>query len=218
MFDLKLFGNAMRGVYFDNQDGRGGATDNSAGAGGDKTPDVDGKTGDDKNAKDKATQKIVFSAEQQTEVDRIVKERLDRERKKSEEAAEKARKTAEEEALSKNQEYQKLAETRQATITELEAKLKEKEVSDGTLKKYQEAVTNLVKTQVAKLPKPVKILVEKMDPLEQLQYIAENAKELNIEIKAVPETETDETKQNLQKEELEKIRKKNTGSIQRLFH
>jgi hypothetical protein len=58
----------------------------------------------------------------QEDVDRIVSERLAREKAKSEEAEKHAREKAEADALAKNQEWQKLAEQRAKEVDELKAK------------------------------------------------------------------------------------------------
>lgn len=223
MFGLKRFSMmGMPTLYFDESAGAGGgsgdagdSTENSSGAGGDQVTDKN--AGDGKDKPDKPTAKVSFSAEQQAEVDRIVKDRLDRERKKSEETAEKARKKSEEDALSQNKQFEELANTRQGKIVELEKKLQENETVASALQQYKEVVAGIVKNQVANLPKPVKSLIEKMDPLEQMQYLVKNAKELNIEIKPVPPTDTDDSNNKLQKEELEKARRKGEQTIKGFF-
>ena len=223
MFGFRKFFNAMPALYFDDSAGAGGgnggagdSTENSSGAGGDQAADKN--AGDGKDKPDKQAAKVSFTADQQAEVDRIVKDRLDRERKKSEEAAEKTRKKAEEDALAKNSQFEELATTRQNKIAELEAQLQEGEKVSATLQQYKDAVAGIVKAQVDKLPKAVKSLILKMDPLEQMQYLAENAKELNIEVKAVPATETDDGNQKLKQEVLDKAKKKNEQTIKGFFH
>src|SRR5687768_12463744 len=105
--------------------------DGAAGAGGEKPDDSAEDKPDEKDKPDeskagdeqpdpKAEKK--FS---QAELDAIVDDRLKRERKKSETAAEKARKDAETAALEKNQEWQKLAETRSTEIADLTKQLAE---------------------------------------------------------------------------------------------
>lgn len=58
----------------------------------------------------------------QADVDRIVKERLERERKKREEALERERQEAEKKRLEEQQQYKELAEKLKAEIAEKEAK------------------------------------------------------------------------------------------------
>jgi hypothetical protein len=61
----------------------------------------------------------------QADVDQIVKERLERERRKSQEEAEKVRRQTEEEAAKKNGEWQTLAEQRQEQLKKAEQALRE---------------------------------------------------------------------------------------------
>jgi hypothetical protein len=61
----------------------------------------------------------------QADVDQIVKERLERERRKAQEEAEKVRRQAEEEAAKKNGEWQTLAEQRQEQLKKVEQALRE---------------------------------------------------------------------------------------------
>lgn len=64
----------------------------------------------------------------QAELDEIVKQRIAREKKKSDEAAEEARREAERKQAEQNEEYQKLYETERQAHAELQAKLKAAEV------------------------------------------------------------------------------------------
>lgn len=221
MFSLKGFLMGMPTLYLDDSAVAGGgsagdSTENSPGAGGEQAAGEN--TGDDKGDKSgKPAEKVTFTAQQQAEVDRIVKDRLERERKKSEDTAEKSRKKAEEDALAQNKQFEELATTRQSQIVELEKRLQENETVANALKEYKDAVAGIVKAQTEKLPKPVKSLIEKMDPLEQMKYLSENAKELNIDIKPVPPTDTDDSNQKLQKEELDKARKQGEQTIKGFF-
>jgi len=60
----------------------------------------------------------------QAELDAIVKERLDREKKQRDKAAAEAKKKAEEKALAENQEWKKLADEREAELAKIQAELK----------------------------------------------------------------------------------------------
>lgn len=196
------------GVFFDaSEGGSTGATGDSTGADGSNTNadgqnagGKDGNNGSNTSAQAKAT----FTAEQQAEVDRVVAERLSRAKKTSEAEAEKARKKAEDDALAKNKEFETLANTRQQ---EIEAKDKELEAFKGIAEqneKYAEAISKIVKTQLEKLPKPVQVLMAKMTPLEQMGYLAEYAKDLNLDLKDVPETDPADPSKRLTKEAEEK--------------
>jgi hypothetical protein len=197
-----MFWNLLKArVYFDAGDG-GGSTGDGTGADGGKT--ADGQNAGNDNGNNGAQAKVTFTPEQQAEVDRVVADRLARAKKASEGDAEKARKKAEEEALTKNKEFETLANTRQQ---EIEAKDKElaalKEVKEQS-EKYAEAIGKIVKTQIEKLPKPVQVLLAKMSPLEQMDYLAQYAKDLNLDLKDVPETNPNDASKKLTSEAMEK--------------
>lgn len=224
MFGLKgLFG--MPALYFDESAGAGGgnggagdSTDNSSGAGGDQAADKNAGEGNGDKVGKQQKAAPVFTPEQQEYIEKtIIPERLNRAKFDTEKVAEKARKEAEEKSLADKQEFEKLATSRKKEIDELTAKLEAAAGTEATLQQYKDAVAGIVKTQVEKLPKAVKSLIQKMDPLEQMQYLAENAKELNIDIKAVPPTETDDGNQKLKQEELDKARKKGEQTIKGFF-
>ena len=120
----------------------------------------------------------------QADLDRIVKERLDREKKKSDEAAAKAKKDAEDAALAKNQEWEKLATQRQTEIDDIKKTVAELEPFKEQAEKYKTAL-NAQLTEIKKsLPKFVLQLIDKMDPVDAMKYITDNADELG----AKPET------------------------------
>lgn len=215
-----MFLSLRKGLYFNQNDGGGDAaatgnsTDNSAGAtgsGDQAKPDAE-QAGDEKD-KGKQVSKVIFTPEQQAEVDQIVKERLARAQKKAEADTEKARKQAEEDGLKKNQEFEKLAETRQAKIAEFETQLAELTPFKELAEKYKGAMEKMLQAQVEKLPKTIKVLIEKMDPLDQMQYLTENAKELNIDIKGVPETDTNDSTNKLNQEALNKAKQNNAKMV-----
>lgn len=215
-----MLGNGLSefgGLFFDI-DGTPGAalnTADSTGADGNGQDDkAQAKAGDEK---DKQALKVSFTAEQQSAVDLIVKERLERAQKKALADADKLRKQAEEESLTKNQEFKTLADQRQGTITELETKLKELEPLKEQAGRYKDAMLKIVQAQVSKLPSALKVLVEKMDPLEQMDYLAEHAKELNLAVDAVPETKTNDSTQRLNKEALDKAKQNNAKLVKGFF-
>lgn len=219
MFGHKIGMGSFDGLYFDidGAPGIAGDTANSTGAGntgGDSK--VEAEAGDGKE-KSKQPQKVTFTQEQQLAVDLIVKDRLAREKKQAEADAERQRKQAEEDALTKNQEFKTLADQRQNTITDLEARLKEFEPLKEQADKYKDAMLKIVQAQVAKLPPALKVLVEKMDPLEQMAYLADHAKELNINVDAVPETKTNDSTNKLNKEVQEKAKQNNAKLVKGFF-
>ncbi len=163
----------------------------------DKTGDVTGAAPGQNDGENKAAAKpaVAFATEEefQKRVDEMLKERLDRANKKADEAAKKAKEQAEQEAAAKNGEWQKLAEQRGAKLGELEA-------ATTTLTSQVERLT----TQTARLdkalrlqldglrkdvPKPVMALLDKLDPVEQLEWLAANRDQVGASSKqGVPGT------------------------------
>ncbi len=212
-----MFG--FKGVNFDKDSGNGGGgagadTADSTGAAGngDQTITNADNAGDDKD-KGKQSQKVTFSPEQQAEVDMIVKERLAREKKKSEADADKVRKQAEEEALTKNKEFEQLAETRKAKVGELEAQVTELTQYKDLAEKYKGAMEKILDAQLSKLPLSIKALMARLDPIEKMEYLTEHAKELNIDVAAVPETDTNDSTNKLNQEALNKAKQNNAKLI-----
>jgi len=78
---------------------------------------------------------------------------------------------ADEDALKKQGDWQKLAEDAQA-------KLKELEPHKAKAEKYEAALSKLLASQRKDLPAHVLKLLDKLDPAEQLEYIAENREAL----------------------------------------
>lgn len=193
------------GVFFDaSEGGSSGTTGDGTGADGSNT-NADGQNAGSKDGNNGAQGTISFTPEQQAYIDKIIiPERLKRAKFDTDQIAEKARKKAEEDALTKNKEFESLANTRQQ---EIEAKDKELEALKGIAEqneKYAEAISKIVKTQLEKLPKPVQVLMAKMTPLEQMSYLAEYAKDLSLDLKDVPETDPADPSKRLTKEAEEK--------------
>ena len=76
----------------------------------------------------------------QADVDRIVKERLEREKTAREKATQKAREEAEAQSLKKNQEWQSLAEKNEARVSQLAARLGELEPLSEQVTRYKSAL------------------------------------------------------------------------------
>ncbi len=130
---------------------------------------------EDGEAQKPAIQPASFS---QADVDRIVKDRLEREKSAREKATQKAKEDAEAEGLKKNQEWQTLAEKHEARTNELLAKLDELEPLGGQVERYKGALEKYLATEKKDLPKHVMVLLEKLDPIEQIEYLAANREEL----------------------------------------
>ena len=184
LFDLLRRG--WLGLYFDkDSDGSGGAPDDSTEDKAEKKDkSAESDAGGDKD-KAKAKEEKTFS---QAELDQIVKDRLERERKKTEAETEKARKAAEEDALKKNQEWQKLAETRVDEITTLTKERDELAPFKDQAERYKTALDGILAEQKKKLPKHLLILIDKMDPVDAMTYITENAEALGAKPETYSET------------------------------
>jgi hypothetical protein len=93
------------------------------------------------------------------------------EQEKASKAQAQAAEAAEAERLAKAQEWQTLAEKRQAALDELKP-YKE------TAERYKGALAAILATQRGNLPGHVIELLDKLDPVDQLEYIAKHQKEL----------------------------------------
>ncbi len=82
---------------------------------------------------------------------------------------------ADEQRMKEQAKWQELAEKRQA---ERDALAAERESLVGKFDAYATAVTSILDNQKKGLPKHIVALLDKLDPVEQLQYIADNADEL----------------------------------------
>lgn len=111
----------------------------------------------------------------QAELEQHIKDRLEREKKKTEEATAKAKADAEAEAAKKNGEFQKLAEQREKELAEATSKLKGLEDLQAQLTEMSAAMQKVIDTQTATLPDPVKELLKGLSPVKQLEWLAKNA-------------------------------------------
>lgn len=112
----------------------------------------------------------------QAEVDKIITERLEREKTKAEKAAEKAKREAEEKALLDSKEFQTLAEKRAKELEEATARLSSLEQLEEKSKRYVKALTSYRDQLAANLPDSIKALLKDRDIADQLEWLAENAK------------------------------------------
>lgn len=93
------------------------------------------------------------------------------EQEKAGQAAAQAAEAAEAERLAKQQEWQTLAEKRQAALDEMKP-YKE------TAERYKGALAAILEAQRGGLPGHVVELLDKLDPVDQLEYIAKHQAEL----------------------------------------
>jgi len=207
--------------FFNQEDGSGNsatdaqeATDNGTGDSGKANAQAstsDKTAGDEKTKGHKAP---TFTPEQQEWIEKqIIPVRLQRAKFDADQVAEKARKKAEEESLAKNQEFEKLATQRQSEIETLTQQLAEAASIKEQAEKYKAAIETMIKVQTDTLPAAIKELLAKLDPIEKIEYLAKHAKELNIDVKGVPETETGDSSTRLKQAELEKAKSNNAKMV-----
>jgi DNA repair exonuclease SbcCD ATPase subunit len=142
---------------------------------GDSDPENNGDTGE-----------VTFTDEQQAFINKLVggtrqkvREQVEQQlRDEFEKEQQKADREAEEARLAEQQEFQELAETRKAKLDELEPQL---ETLQERAERYEKALTAHAEQAMANVPAFVKPLLEKMDPVEQLAYIAEHEEEFATE-------------------------------------
>ena len=113
-------------------------------------------------------------AEFQRKVDDLLKERLDRAAKTAEQKAQKAREEAQAEAAAKNGEWQQLAEQRAAKIAELEAQTAALDATTTRAQRYEQALAKQVEVLRKDVPKHLAPLLDKLDVVEQLEWLAAN--------------------------------------------
>lgn len=104
------------------------------------------------------------------ELEAIVKDRLERERKSAERKAEKDKASAQQQALESQQEWEKLANQRKAVLDTLQPRA---ELAD----KYETALNTYVTKEREGLPASVVSLLDKMDYADQIEWIANNKAE-----------------------------------------
>jgi len=109
----------------------------------------------------------------QAELDKIIKERLERESTKRKDAEEKIKEQAEREALAKNQEWEKLAKKREDELLKAQATIKQHELNE------------LRNKAAAKYQLPLEI-AERLrgETLEELEEDAKSLKELIPDVKS----------------------------------
>lgn len=151
--------------------------------GGDTTGDATGQN----SGTDKPTPTFT-----QSDVDRIVNERLDRERKKTESLTQKAREEAESKALADQAKFQELADKRGKQVTDLETLnatlTTQLETVTAKADRHEKALLTLLAEQLKAVPEHLHSLLSKLDAVEQLEWIAGNADKMKTATNGVPPT------------------------------
>lgn len=122
---------------------------------------------------------VTFDEAQQARLDQIIAERLDRERKKWEQrvADEKRRaeEAAEEQRLKEQEEYKALAKKRATKVEELSAQV---ENLEPEIERYKNALEAQLAAVRDGLPEHILALLDRLDPVEQIEYLADNSEHL----------------------------------------
>jgi hypothetical protein len=108
----------------------------------------------------------------QAELDAIVKDRLERERRKADDERKKAADEAETKRLAEQNEFKALADRHEARVKELEPAAERAE-------KYAAALTKHLEAQRKDLPPHILELLDTRDPADQLDWIASHQDELS---------------------------------------
>lgn len=121
----------------------------------------------------------------QEDVDRIVSERLEREKRKQEKDREKAEQKAREDALKEQGKFEEIAERHERTIeerdqriSELEAEVSEKKDLQERTATLEDRLRGLIKPQLERVPELTKPFVEKMTAEEQAEWLEKNSEKL----------------------------------------
>lgn len=170
---MKLFA-----LWFDKDEGAGAG-------GGDADPDkTDDGPGSDEDAEKSGDEEVTFSPAQQAYIDKLIGRTRVKEREKAKataeaEAAKKA-KEAEEKALQDQEEWKTLAENRAKEIADLTTKNATLEEMRQAAERFEQTLNNILDKQKKDLPAHILPLIEKMDPVDAMNYISENAEALNV--------------------------------------
>jgi len=208
---------------FDQTDGGGSATDTDAGADDEAKAKAEAdvkakKTGDDAKDEKKA---VKWTPEQQEEINRLVGETRKEERKKAksefEKETEKAKKDADDKALVGKQEFKTLAENRLTEIEQLKSQVAELTPVKEQGEKYKAALEAHLKMQIEKLSKPYQALISKLDPLEQIKFLTDHAKELGVTNAAGIDETPEGDPAKLSKEQQERGQKQTALHIHKTF-
>jgi len=105
------------------------------------------------------------------EVESIIKDRLDRQKRANETAASKAADEARLKALAENNEWQKVATEREAELNAAQQKLNE-------LSRYEQALASQLEREKVGLPQYILDLLAEKPVVDQLEYLLKHAKTL----------------------------------------
>ena len=128
----------------------------------------------------------------QADLDRIINERLAKERQKADEKQKKAAEDAAAKTLAEQGEFKALAETRAARIAELEAAMAGTGETVTKLSEqaetYKATLAGYVKAQRKNVPDHIGTLLDALDLPAQLKWLTDNADKLTAQISGVTPT------------------------------
>lgn len=157
---------------------------------GDATGQVTANGGGEGEPGSAAPPAITFASETefQRKVDDLLKERIERERAKADKQAQKAREEAQAEAAAKNGEWQQLAEQRAAKLAELESQVAGLDAATTKAQRYEQALAKQVEALRKDVPRHLVPLLDKLDVVEQLEWLAANRDTVTPKANGVPAT------------------------------
>ena len=115
----------------------------------------------------------------QSDVDRIVTERLDREKRQADAQAKKVAEDAAAKALKDSADFKTLSETQAAALLDKETTISQTTVQIETLTTerdaYKTALDKYVKSRRSMLPESINALLEELNPVAQMAWLDKNA-------------------------------------------
>ena len=155
----------------------------------------------------------------QADIDRIVTERLDREKRVNEEKARKSAEEAAAKALKENSQFKELSETQATTLLNKETALTAATGQVTTLTqerdKYKNALEQHVKERRTGLPDHITALLDVLDPLVQLDWLTKNAAALGTTHEGVPATP--KAQGNLSEAQKKEAQERSRNNYQNIF-
>lgn len=155
-------------------------------------------TGD---ATDNGGEAVTFDEAQQEKLNAIIAERLERERakweQKLEEEQKRAEEAAEEKRLAEQKKYKELADRKAARAEELSAQV---EALEPEVERYRNALEAQLAAVRDGLPDHILALLDKLDPVEQIEYLASNSEQLRPSSGGVPASPDPDGKRTLDDE------------------
>lgn len=178
-------------------------------------------TGTNSGQDDKPFATFKTEADLQAAIDNRVKERLDRAQRQADEKAKAAAEEATAKALKDNAQFKELSEKQQQALLEKETSLVQTKAQFETVTqerdRYKSVLEEHVKERRAGLPDSITVLLDKLDPVEQMAWLTKNAATLggNGNREGVPATPRQQGNQT--EAQKQKAQEKATSFYQGIF-